>query len=760
MLRLLRFVFALVIIPGGLAAQGLPGRVTDSADGGPLPGVSIYVPELERGAITDTNGSFVLPLPARGAVTLQFTMMGYRTRLLRIDLSARPDTVRVALDPSVTELEEVVITGDHARLPDQIPYTVHTVTADDLDEQQAPTLMMKLAAQPGIDRLSVGNGIGKPVIRGNTFNRILLYAFGTRIENQQWDDRHDLGVSSIGLDRVEVIHGPAALLYGADAAGGALVFHEKKPLPPDSSGGEARLGLGWNNLGGLAEAGYRRTTGNGDFYSMHAGGHGSGSYVQGGAPPVTSFFKTNYAANSKYVDGTFKGMAGLSRSWGTARLSYQFFNQRLGIVESEPDSVLLLEPEEEQRTWDVEAPFQEVNTHIVSGESVFLMRRSRIQANLAWQLNDRKEYEPVPGVRKGKEERVGLHLNVFTGEVKWTSDGAGPSGFTLGAQGMTQRNGNTGSEFLVPDADVAGIGVFALWRYDRKRVNVLAGMRYDYRRVDLRDPGVRPDSLPVDGARSYQPVSASAGAAWHPAGGLTVKVNAATGFSAPNYAELGSYGRHEGTYRFEIGDPDLKVQQNVEGDAGIIVENRYLKVEASAFLNAIGECIYLRPTADSVGDLRVYRFSQDDAVIYGGEAAVDLRFPRCAWLDVRASFAAQRGVFDGGGDMPYIAADKVSGSVKVRPAVRLGLREPFFIVTVSRWFSQNRVADFESPTGGYTLFDVQAGGRLRLFSKQARLAAYATNITDAFYYSHLSLVKSIGIGEMGRNTGFSLTVVF
>ena len=95
------------------------------------------------------------------------------------------------------------------------PYPAETVSSTELKKTGAISLIQSLSYQPGIDRISVGNGIGKPVIRGMSFNRILIYAQGTRVENQQWDDRHDLGISEDGIDKVEIVNGPAALIYGA-----------------------------------------------------------------------------------------------------------------------------------------------------------------------------------------------------------------------------------------------------------------------------------------------------------------------------------------------------------------------------------------------------------------------------------------------------------------------------------------------------------------------------------------------------------------
>src|SRR6185436_15000694 len=130
-----------------------------------------------------------------------------------------------------------------AKLPDNIPFSANSVSQGDVRRYSSPSVMGNLSYQPGIDKITIGNGIGKPVIRGLSFNQIMLYGQGTRIENQQWDDHHDLGMTDIGVENVEIVRGPAALIYGADALGGALIFVDEKPAPVGTRSGDVNFGF-------------------------------------------------------------------------------------------------------------------------------------------------------------------------------------------------------------------------------------------------------------------------------------------------------------------------------------------------------------------------------------------------------------------------------------------------------------------------------------------------------------------------------------
>jgi iron complex outermembrane receptor protein len=760
-------LFLIFLFSQKLTAQTfLKGTIKDLENNSPLRSVTVFIPELQKGTASDSSGMFSLETPSSGIVNMQFTMIGYKSQVKTVNLADTITDLKIDMESSATELEEVVVTSNNVKLPDNIPYSVNAVSKEELDNTAALTLMGKLSYQPGVDRISVGIGIGKPVIRGNSFNRILLYSMGTRIENQQWDDRHDLGISESGLEKVEVINGPSALIYGADALGGALIFIDEKPAAAGKWAADAAITGNVNNIGTSFDLGYKATKNTGMFYILRAGGHGNGSYVQGGDKPDSVLFQKNYAANSKFIDITGKGAIGFSKKWGVTKLSYSFMNQRIGIVELEPDSILLIEPEHEQMTYDVEAPFQDVTSHIVSSENTFLMKHSSLNANVAYQLNDRKEYEPT-GVKKGKELAFGLKLNVITYDVKWISDAAKKFGFTVGTQGMVQKNENFGNETLVPDADVSDFAGYALARYDMEKINILGGLRYDMRKIEAEsvEGEEQEDSLEmkpeIDFEQEYKPISGSLGVAIHPAEGLTIKVNGATGFSAPNYAELGTYGRHEGTYRFEIGNPDLKMEQNAEGDLGLIWENKFASVNVSGFYNMIKDYIYLSPSADSIDGLQVYNYLQHDATISGGSAGFDIHPEDVKWLDLKADYSVTRGELkDDGGDLPFMPADKIIGQLKLSSAKKILLNEPYILFVVSNYFKQEKVASYEIPTEGYTLLDVHVGGKFKLFKQNTSLSIFGTNILNEGYYNHLSLVKNIGVREMGMNIGFALKMQF
>src|SRR5262249_11832248 len=145
--------------------------------------------------------------------------------------------------------------------------------------------------------------------------------------------------------------------------------------------------------------------------------------------------------------------------------------------------------------------------------------------------------------------------------------------------------------------------------------------------------------------------------------------NGATGYTAPNYAQLATFGKHEGAYRFERGKADLNVEQNMEGDLGLIWENEFITINAGAYTNKIKDYIYIvnsgdtmvRVTPDGRDTLPVYDYRQGDATISGAELGFDIHPKSVKWLDFKATCALISGELDEGGNLPYIPTNKLVG---------------------------------------------------------------------------------------------------
>jgi iron complex outermembrane recepter protein len=366
---------------------------------------------------------------------------------------------------------------------------------------------------------------------------------------------------------------------------------------------------------------------------------------------------------------------------------------------------------------------------------------------------------------------VGLNLQTVTTDVQWHSNKTKPTGVTAGVQVFYQNNSNTGNFVLVPDAHVNTIGAFAVGHTDYKKFNFVYGIRIDAHQLQmfttkakLSNAGTVTPSFPApkqDLKKNYTPYSFSAGFVFHPTKQWNLKLNAANGYAAPNYAQLTSYGKHEGTFRFELGNNNLKMEKNLEVDAGIEYTDASVSFSLGGYINSVNNYIYINPGSDSVGKLRVYRWTQHDAQINGIEASINVHPEQVKWFEAYLKAGFLNGKLKGGGDLPYIPAGKVITGFTWKKNNCKKWQQVYTTLQLNNYFKQSKVAQFEETTSGYFLADIFVGASPNL-GKHHRwnLTAFCTNLFNKGYFDHLSLVKTIDVREPGRNIGLQVLYTF
>ncbi|HSB91819.1 MAG TPA: TonB-dependent receptor [Flavitalea sp.] len=671
--------------------------------------------------------------------------------------------------PLARTYDTVVITAFGKQLYKNIPYSIRGVDLRQLPKTPRLQLMHQLVQLPSMSSISSGSGINKPVIRGLSFNHIQLFAQGVRIDNQTWDDRHDLGVSENGFQKAELVSGPAALLYGPNTMGGALLLHDKLPAAGIKNG-YAQLGFHGNTQGVDARGGFQQGTEK-FYYSVDGTVQVHANYVQGKAGnaesdiPVDEDEDKPLAFNSKFTDAAFKGLIGFRTNGRTHEFSYNLYKQMLGIVEDESLEAINNPEKKEERDYEMEAPYQDVTTHIISTKNSIEKANHSWHLNAGYQFNDRKEYEPGAAV-KSKVLGVGLKLQTITADLQYSVKLNSALGLTAGVQAFFQDNQNTGNQVLVPDAKIKTTGAYLLAHYDLPKWNFLAGARVDRHQLDMFNtpsnvvdtfapPVPRPEQ---EISRTYTPFSASAGVVFHPARSVSLKFNLATGYTAPNYAQLTAYGRHEGTYRFEVGDNSLEMEKNLEADLGIVIDKPDFTITLTGYENSIRNYVYLQPTVDSVKNVRIYNWVQHDANISGLEFDLQWHSVDLKWIEAFLRAGITRGkLTNDAGDLPYIPASKLIAGVTLKKEQIGQWKDNYISLQQCVYGSQKNVSAFEQETDDYLLTDLFIG-TLAPFGKKDRwtLTAFCTNIFNKSYFNHLSLIKSIGVREPGRNIGLQI----
>ena len=711
-----------------LQAQNTISGTVTGAQNQPIIGVSIYAPELHKGTSTDENGNYSLSNLPNGKIKLTFAYIGFATQNKIINLQNKENTLDIILDETEFLMDEVIVSTAFNKIQSQNVMKVEHSTIKEMQQKGTATLVEGLETIPGVSQISTGTSIGKPVIRGLSGNRVLVYSQGVRIENQQFGDEHGLGLNDAGVESVEVIKGPASLLYGSDALGGVLYFNPEKFADTNTFKGDFSQRLFSNTLGSNTSLGLKTSGKNWKFlargtYNTHS------DYAIAGGDRVT---------NTRYNETDFKTGIGYSNSKISSVFRYNYNKLDLGIPENGVA--------EQTTSKKTVFPSQAINNNLLSWNTVFFFKNTKLDVDLGYIDNDRSELED------GNIAVLEMKLRTFNFDAKFHLPKLAQIETIIGIQGMNQTNTNSGEEFLIPNAKTNDCGFFGTGNYEWKSNVLQAGLRFDTRKivtVAQGIPGSEGSFKALD--KSFNSFNASLGYKTNLDKDLTFRLNIASGFRAPNLAELTSNGVHEGTNRYEVGSSNLKTEQNVQTDLNLEYKSEHVEFFANVFYNHINNYIYTSPTGEVINDNAVFDYIQNDAKLFGGEIGLHFHPHPLDWLHYETSFENVTGKKQDGDFLPFIPANNWNNTIRTDFKVQKWLENGFATLHVSTTFNQENVSGFETKSNGYTLVNLGFGGKIKWGKTAFDVNLNANNLLDKEYTVHLSRLKTDGIPNMGRN---------
>ena len=709
------------------AQNSVTGKITD-AKNQPIIGVSVYAPELQKGTATNENGIYTISNLPAGTAKLTFYFTGYATQNKTIIVLKKENILDIILEETVLHMDEVIVSTAFNRIQSQNVMKVEHSSIKELQQKGTATLIEGLATIPGVSQVSTGTSIGKPVIRGLSGNRVLVYSQGIRIENQQFGDEHGLGLNDAGVESVEVIKGPASLLYGSDALGGVLYLNPEKFANADTFIANFSQKFFSNTLGSNSTLGLKTSTENWKFLARGAFNTHSDYKIA----------KGDQVTNTRYNETDFKTGIGYSNSKFSSVFRYNYNDLDLGI----PDKGIA----EQTNNKKTEYPKQGVFSHLLSLNTVLFFEKSKLDVNLGYISNDRSEYED------SDIAILQMKLKTFNFDAKYHLPKFGNFESIIGIQGMNQTNFNSGEEYLIPDATTNDIGFFGTGIYEWKSNVLQAGLRFDNRNVLTTAYGIQGEEgsfKAID--KSFDSFNASLGYKTNLAKDLALRLNVASGFRAPNLAELSSNGVHEGTNRYEIGNSELNTEQNIQTDLNLEYKSSHLEFFVNGFYNHINNYIYTSPTGAIIAENAVFDYIQNNAKLFGGEIGFHFHPHPLDWLHYESSFATVTAKKQNGDFLPLIPANNWNNTIRTEFKIKNWLEEGFATLNVSSTFNQNNVSGFETKTAGYTLLNLGFGGKVKLGKTIFDLNLNANNLLDKEYTAHLSRLKTDGIPNIGRN---------
>lgn len=680
------------------------------------------------------------------------------------------------LPDSCNHLDEIIVTGVTGKTRiNEIPASITTISPGTLASHPFQNIISALSRQPGISSISTGNGISKPVIRGLGYNRVLVVNDGVRQEGQQWGDEHGVEIDGSSVHSAEIIKGPASLMYGSDALAGVIVFNDSPMMSSDRIHAEASTGYASNN--GLID------------YSVNFRGNQEGIFYDVRWSQQFAHDYTNptdgYVPNTRFSDRGLKGMIGLDRSWGISRIIASWYHFSPGITDTDTDL------EKGGCSYRKMMPYQTIDHYKVVSDNSVYVGQGKIKAVIGYQQNIRKEIEEHDhddhihlhhheGHGDESEENVGLYFRLHTINYDARYIPKTVNGWTgnIGINGMWQHSTNLGSEYLIPAYHLTDVGAFAtVSKNFGSTIFLSGGVRYDLRH--LHSHSLEEDDIIRfnDFSRNYSALSGSLGAVFNIGERLSLKANIARGYRAPNMSELASNGAHHGTFRYEIGDSDLKPEYSWQFDLGMDFSFDIVSGSLSVFANRISNYIYLKGTGELVSDVPEYRFCAGNARLMGGEATLSIHPLRWLHFHNSVGFVDARFIDTGkdGKYLPFIPAPRWIATLHCDiPFRSRWLNGTFAEIESDCNAGQNHVmtaGGTETSTPAYTLWNFSAGTDIYLSSgrKLCQLALSVENLLDRSYQSHLSRLKyaetlsitgRLGYCNMGRNIAIKIIFPF
>jgi iron complex outermembrane recepter protein len=780
------------------AQNSLSGTISDEHDKNPLPGASIYIPDLKKGSTTDSQGTYTLTNLPKGKFLVEIKFIGYATVVQSIDINGAT-TLNSSLNPVATELNEVVVSGmSHSSELKNNSIPITSLNSQQLIENASSNLIDNISKKAGVSQISTGPAISKPVIRGLGYNRIITLNNGVRQEGQQWGDEHGIEIDEFSIDRVEIIKGAGSLMYGSDGLGGVINFLGANP----EAEGTIKVKLISN---------YQSNNGLFANSIMNAGNLG-GIYWQARASYKTAKPYTNAydgrVFNSAFNEIDLNGFVGISRKWGYSQININSFNQSIGMVEGDRDaqgkftrlkSVNRMEEEvtaseDELNSYQLFVPKQNVNHFGLSNTTNLYIGPSRFQMNVGYQRNQRKEFGDVVN-----ENRNSLYFDLTTlnyNLVYFLPEKKGWQ-FSLGTSGMNQQNKNRGVEFLIPEYQFFDWGTFGFMQKHIGKFDFGGGIRFDQRNISIDALYLDSNGNPTNdisqtqkfkaASLTFSNYSASAGVTYQVSKQWTAKVNASRGFRAPNLAELSSNGKHEGTLRYEYGNTNLKAETGFQTDIGIAFNSDHISAEASLFQNNISNYIFsekllAKDGTDSIPDsndpVPAYRFVQGNAQLTGGEFSIDLHPHPLDWLHFENSFSFvnavnQSAANDSARYLPFIPPARYQSELRANfKKIGKVFSNVFLKTELAHYWAQDRVLlenRTETKTDSYSLVNVGLGTDIISRKGTTLFSIYisANNLFDVAYQNHLSRLKYAadnlvtgrpGVFNIGRNFSFKIVV--
>jgi iron complex outermembrane receptor protein len=630
------------------------------------------------------------------------------------------------------DLDAVIVTASPLRdAANAVSRPVEVLGGERLDEARGAgaSLGEIVSTLPGVQSSNFGPGVGRPVIRGMDGPRVAVLNDGLSSQDVSTVSQdHSPAVEPFLADQIEVLKGPSTLLYGSGAIGGVVNVVDGRiaETPVDGFSGRVEARFDGGDKDGNTDM-FRVDAGNGSGLSMHA----DGVYRN-----AKDYDTPRGRQDNSFID-TKSGSVGtsLSGDWGFVGVSASRFHDNYGNP-GEPGDLA----EGERGVW---LQMHQDRYELKGGLNDPWGEGSSLRYSFGHTKYEHIEFE-------GDEVGTSFSKNANEGRIE-AAFSAGGWKSAIGLQGADSTFEAEGEESFVPRTDTKSLGLFAVARNEWGPLQAELGARVDQVKYDTAT-GI---------SRDFHPGSVSLSGAWrfNPNWRLTLNLDHAE--RAPAEEELFADGPHIATLAYEVGNADLKKEAANQIELGLNYQSDWVDAKLSAYYNRYNDFIYLVDTGEGWywdeedEDLPIRQWSQADARFHGleGEATFHLANNANGAWDLRVFGDTVRGKLADGGNLPRIAPSRVGAQLRwENNAWRASLG-------ATRVNKQDKVAENETPTAGYTMVDAHVAYHIDAGRTSWEVFLDGNNLTDQVGRVHTSFLKDDVILP-GRNASFGVRLFF
>ena len=716
------------------AHRTIKGQIKNKESKETMVGVAIYIPELQKGTFSDEQGNYRIDNLPKGVFTFQYSYLGYKTISQEVNIEQEEITLNIELETTYIHSAEVVVSAIGYSSQHCNAIKVESIKAEDLNNGATINIMDKLVKIPGVNMITQGPSISTPNIRGLSLSNVLVLNNGFRMNNYQFSTEHPYLISNYGISKIEVIKGPASLLYGSDAIGGVINYIGERPASVGMMEADINTAYYSNTRGYETNIGVK-AHGKQYFWGVRAGMQKHGDYMQGNNEAVP---------NTRFNDQNVQFNTGINNDFGSFTLRYNYKAARLGLTT--PQAIALVD----DKGYLNEMWYQDLDYHQLSSHNKFYFKKLKFETNFSYQTNRRTLFAT-------SQHLLDMRLQNADYELKVNFEPSSSQKIVIGTQGNYTQNINNGApEIVIPNYYQNDFSLFGLYQKDfGHKVHFQGGLRYDYRKMYVPEIINTTIATATNLDTNYKSINFTIGAVFELSEEWFIRTNFASAYRTPNIAELTQDGFHE--TRYERGNIHLQSQKSYEGDIGLHYHSQMFTFDFSAFYNDIRNYIYIAPSADTTQQgLEIYQYGQTDATIYGLETGIN--YMPTKQLDLNLNYSYVIGKQKNGDWLPMIPQNRIQGGIRISLKGLDVLKNNFVEINGNYAFKQDHITDHEEASDAYFLLNLGIGTSLKFGNQHFILSIHADNILDTQYMDHLSILREEGFYNMGRNISIKLSI--